>query len=267
MSGGFPLFPELCNCEDIGTQLSTTFGTPTTNGHGVMGSWTQLVAATAADAVAFDLSLIPPNNASTICAWDIGIGPAGSEQVIAGGFVSTSNTGGSNASFYQMPIAIPAGTRIAVRSDGNSSTDQAWCNLRLYEGDMGTPSCAGADAIGFNASTVSGVTVTGGAGAGVKGAYTQIAASTTRDYVGFVLNAMNASAADKYAIDIAIGPSGSEQVIISNLILHVTSASSMNRIAGPFFVPIPEGSRIAVRIADMSAGSETIDCILHGLYK
>jgi hypothetical protein len=115
MSGGFQTIPELANAHDIGTSL-TTMGTETTNGLNTPGAWAQLIAATPYDCVGFDISLFPSLTSSTSVAWDIGIGPSGSEHVIADKLVCSSDLEGSNILVYSMPIAIPAGTHVAVRS-------------------------------------------------------------------------------------------------------------------------------------------------------
>jgi len=268
MSGGYPLGPALCNGTDIGTSL-TNIGTQTTNGLNAFGSWVQLTASSPIDVCWIDVSLFPTNNSSTRVAWQIGVGAAGSEKVIIDSMVDGSNTGSSDAGFYSFPISIPAGTRIAVRSAGSAAADAGnFCNVRLYDGDFFQEGAAGVDALGFVAASTTGTTVTAGTPTGTKGSYAQIVASTSRDYFGFFLANLNASSTtDKVLFDIAIGAAGSEQIIVPNLGLHPGGAGSRFTLAGPFFIPVPAGSRIAMRADSGVLAGTTSDNIIYGLYQ
>jgi hypothetical protein len=182
--------------------------------------------------------------------------------------ISTSAANASNASVYRLPIAIPAGTRIAIRSSGNKAADATnAAATRLYDSGFGAEGCAGADAIGFTATTTTGTTITAGSAAGVYGAYTQIIAATARDYVGFVIDFLNGSDIDWHLATIAIGPWGSEIPIIPNIGFYCSPLNYSNTVLGPFYIPIPAGTRIAARLDDWYGGNEQVDIILHGLYK
>jgi len=267
MSGGFLIAPELCNGSDVGTSL-TNMGTQTTNGLNSFGSWAQLTASSPIDACWMDVSLFPTQNSSTRVGWQIGIGAAGSEIVLVDSLVDGSNTGKSDAAFYSFPISIPAGTRIAARSSGNAAADAGnFINLRLYDGGFFQEGAAGVDALGYVAGSTTGTTVTSGATAGTKGAYSQIIASTAKDYFGFLLVNLNASAADWGLVDIAIGAAGSEQIIVPNLGMRFGQLNNMARVTGPFFTQIPAGSRVAMRSDAAGTISLTSDNILYGLYK
>ena len=96
------------------------------------GAWTQLASATSADHRALLLALgNQANTVRTAGSWlvDIGIGAAGSEQTIVSNLFirgDSSNDCVSTAMTLPLPIAIPAGTRLAVRaqSDITNATDR-----------------------------------------------------------------------------------------------------------------------------------------------
>ena len=92
------------------------------------GSWAELAAATA---LAGDLLIVQPGACSAAADYlvDIGIGAAGSEQTIVSNLFirgDSSNDCVSTAMTLPLPIAIPAGTRLAVRaqSDITNATDR-----------------------------------------------------------------------------------------------------------------------------------------------
>lgn len=266
MSGGFPMLPQLCNGSDIGSDL-TNFGTSMTTGAiGVWGSWAALTASSPIDACWIDLSLFPTRSSANLCAFQLGVGPAGSEIVIADGMVSCSNTSESDLSLFSFPISIPAGSRIAVRASASFAAQPCFANARLYDGSFEIEGCAGVDALGFVLANTTGTTMTGSLTAGAKGSYSQIIAATARDYVGFVVGLTNGSSTNWAYIDIAIGAAGQEQALVPNLGVRPSNASSRATIAGPFFIPIPAGSRVAVRMDDFGGGSNQ-DVVIYGIYK
>jgi hypothetical protein len=97
------------------------------------------------------------------------------------------------------------------------------------------------------------VTVTADVTAHVKGAWTEIIASSSADAdcVDLAIQAIGASSVDTGTlVDVGIGGSGSEVAIISNIAVGsfatVANAPFANKIRIPVFVPA--GSRISVRI-------------------
>ena len=67
----------------------------------------------------------------------------------------------------------------------------------------------------------SGSTIDAGGTANTKGSYTQMVASTSRDYcaLAWCMDSLNVTPANtaNFLVDVAIGGAGSEQVIVSNL--------------------------------------------------
>lgn len=85
------------------------------------GAWTQLTASSAALA-GFALAFgTQANTTRTRCTWliDIGIGGAGSEQVLLADLLLSTDTSSDNmapGATPFLPLSIPAGTRIAARA-------------------------------------------------------------------------------------------------------------------------------------------------------
>lgn len=82
-----------------------------------------------------------------------------------------------------------------------------------------------------------------------KGAYAQLIASTTIDAHGFLLYLANnsSSAARSWLVDLAIGASSSEQVIVPNLLVDSAAASGNPHAALWIPIPIPAGTRLSAR--------------------
>ena len=91
-----------------------------------------------------------------------------------------------------------------------------------------------------NLSTSKGQIITSGNNA--KGGYTQMVAATTQRARWIVITSPHDQGAVLWAIDIAIGGAGSEQIIVPDLLI---TASDLNLYSFP--CTIKAGSRIAVR--------------------
>lgn len=96
---------------------------------------------------------------------------------------------------------------------------------------------------GENTATTRGATVTAGGSAHTKGSYTQLVASSPFDAQGFLLNVYNNTRA-YYLLDVAVGAATSEQVILPNF-FHSFDFYQPSAVYFP--IPIPAGSRVAVR--------------------
>lgn len=117
-----------------------------------------------------------------------------------------------------------------------------------------------------HATVANGTTVTASASTNTKGSYAELSASTGIDADGFYLYVLSGSLAADYLIDIAIGGSGSEVDILSNLLC--SSPSNSNEAPYEIYVPLPiaAGSRIACRCqsSDSNAGLTVSGVIAKG---
>lgn len=189
---------------------------------------------------------------------DIGVGGAGSEQVVVPNIMASEGLSGTHANkALYIPVSIPAGSRVALRSQSSQISGFMTCKCQFladeYIGvqpperwiDWGT-NLAGSNGTSFT---------TGNA---TKGAWTQLVAASDFTTKWLMIEIEENTAPVDIAIDIGVGAAAAEQVIIPNL--HFT-AENLGLTFGPFPFTIPGGSRISVR--GQAAGGTCL-AILHG---
>jgi hypothetical protein len=107
------------------------------------------------------------------------------------------------------------------------------------------------------ASTDYGVTVTASATPHAKGTWRELVASTAFDAAGFLfMGARNSTAGDNFLVDLGIGASGSERVLVGDILV---GCGGGGRDFSQFYcpIPIPAASRLSARI-QCSAASKTL---------
>jgi len=276
MPGGFPVGLDVCNSFVASGDLGT--GTISAN---TKTGFQQLIASTTYDSAFAFIGLLSWYGTATYASSlvDIAIGAAGSEQVILPNLISQygyATGGGFTFTHYSLPLSIPAGTRIAGRyqttGTGTFNTNlETYAWLILVDGAYTQmEGCSGADALSANTGTSLSTSCFPSSTANTKGSYTQMIASTSRDYIGLMLatdshNAMSAAA--PYLLDIAIGASGSEQIIIPNAGCAYSSANYETAQSPGFFsIAIPSGTRIAARCQCGIASGNQLGVGLYGVY-
>jgi hypothetical protein len=142
MPGGFPMLGSLANGTSINVDLSSLVS-PTAitapSNPNTKGSYSQLVASTAFDTVAILLTcnFAFVTGAGCRISADLAIGGAGSEQIIAADlFFSVPNdatSAGTVATLF-LPLQIPAGTRVAMRYQSNTTSAQLLVSATLFDG-------------------------------------------------------------------------------------------------------------------------------------
>lgn len=244
------------------TVTSTSSSTPFT-----AGAWWQITASLPA---ACDGVVVFPTGATNIAGSDtstvleIGTGASGSETVWA-----TVAVGFNSSPF---PLTVPghlaAGTRVAVRTRSavpSFAVGAYYSFTAAKDLSPGSPVTWGGASI---ATTARGVGLTVPGSLNTKGAWTEIVASTSVAVSQLALYAQcagnNTMPSGSLLIDIGVGASGSESVVIPDL-AYATSTSEWLLARGPqaYGVDIPAGSRIAARYA-RSASNATVDLILVG---
>jgi hypothetical protein len=263
------LSPEWCNGNSVG--VSSSSGTALTGGaNNVKGSYTQITASAPSDVRAIAVSLQETTNSTTHCFVDIAVGASGSEKVIISNLMVEGSTNGSTGTDYLLPVNVPAGTRISARAqNGSAVADGPAVNLTLFDGGFLSEGFAGVDDIGSVTATTFGSLLTASATVNTKGAYTQLVASTAVDYDGFWFRPSapsSGTAAQQNLLDIAIGGSGSEIVIVPNIQINCVTKPAFPMFFGPLWIPIPAGTRLSARIQS-ATGSATAGLQLYGIYK
>lgn len=274
MSGGFGHGQNLTFALDFGALTGVTIAPSATIN--TVGSWVSLGSLNGGCA-AFKLSVIYQNNAQAdyACQVDIGVGASGSQVALITNInMSVQPAGLGQCGIFQrlVPVSLPPNTQIWARSAVNIASFTGTVKVWLTPFDNGFPyvgECTGVDTIG-SIGPGRGTVITAGTNlSGVKGSYTALntTAGTLRDLVGFWLCfdlAHNASNESGDLIDIAIGASGSQKIILPDLLIYqgaVESPSDFDFVP----IPIPAGSQIWARAANV-APATTFGITLYGCY-
>lgn len=231
-----------------GTTIRT--GSPAHN----KGGYALLTPSTPFDA---DLIGIHIGAGDTICKTlvDIALAPqGGTETVIFHNLMADIATASYRSYSYLFPTPIPARSKISARIQSNSSVSSF--NVAGFIAGSGfadNPHLGTVKTYGIITATSSGTEVDPGATANVKGSWTPIATSTTSPikqlWIVFSGQANDLRTSCAWLVDIAIGASGNEQIIIPNIPVDVADTGDIinPRVTGPFNYSIPTGSRISVR--------------------
>lgn len=209
---------------------------------------------------------------------DIATGAAGAETVIIPNLVYPGLSNIMGPGIVELPVSIPAGTRLSARCDCSRNTAiERLLSVTLI--GMQEPPASGAilsgkhypqDAtnnyITYPVATVTGsnVPITPSASANVKGAFVEITPTTP-----FACNSIRVGLSGSvnntqtWLLDIALGAAGAETVIISNLMSdQFTTGSSIGNMGWhEILVAIPAGSRISAR-CQCSTGSRVLGIYL-----
>lgn len=262
MAGGWPIGGEVCNGTDLGTSLSSGYGTvvSASASANTKGAWVEISASTPHDCTFCVIGFGFSSGGIYAFATDIGIGPSGSEVPIMQNLISLipGTSTGAQGTAYAFPVEIPTGTRIAARTQCGTGGVAITTQATIFDGGfVGSEGFSQVDTYGFNSAATNGTQVDPGSTANTKGSYSQITAATTYDLAGFMVafDTLNQSANYTNGIynlvDIAIGPAGSEVVIYPNIQMVMTkvtaSYDTAPRVTCYIPVAIPGGTRIAVR--------------------
>lgn len=227
--------------------------TATSGSAGVKGAYTQVVASTPYDSSRLYLLFANATAAQLFFLVDVATGPAASETVVVAN-VSVAVTGTTPVIGQWVPIDvdIPAGTRLAVRSQSVSATVGVTLSVMLESRPLA--SIANPVTYGADTSSSTGTNVDPGAVSSTKGSYVQFSASTSAriDAVAlcFTITAQSQPIANYQAwnVDLATGAGGSETVVIGNVRVDCSQTTDVIQpalIRLP--VSIPAGTRLAVR--------------------
>ena len=236
------------------------------------GNWVQVVAATAFDAYGFMLTF-GYSAGNALYLTDIAIGAEGSEQVIIPdiAFHATTSCNFSACSYF-FPIYIPKGSRISARCQSTTGGNYVRTLIHLLSGGFKQASPLNiVDCYGLAGSS-RGTTVDAGTSANTKGAYAEVVASATRKIEGLVVAFGNGNdatrASGEWLVDIAIGAAGSEQIIVPDL--HISLSTAEAKIfpqTYPFLpIVIPAGTRIAARAqSTLTTTDRYFDIFVYGV--
>jgi hypothetical protein len=236
---------------------------------GTKGSYTQLIASTAADAYCLWLWArgVSASAGDGRCLIDIAVGPSGSERIV----LPDLNFGAAPATASMerqmgIPIYVPKGSRIAARCQRDTASGTVTIGWMLDEQPVwpGTVGQIGTS-YGVNATNTRGVVITTGSGA--FGTWQQVVASTTSPHgwwwPGIDVGGDTTQSAVACIVQLGVGASGSEQVI-GTWHFRATAAEELGGPHRPLPVyhPLPAGVRLAVRASN---GSNSLGVVVHAL--
>lgn len=224
-----------------------------------MGSWVEIVASTAEEYSGLVLIAYSTSASSTDSSrlLDVGIGPAASEVAIATSIdIGWQASSASVSSEIDLPVRIPKGSRIALRSQGAMSASSKNISLTAVlksRSGLQTPSVL--VPLGVNTGTSSGVTLTAPSSANTKSAWTEIVSSTPQAFraiiaqFGLPSGTTAQPSSQHIQADVAVGASGSEVVISGNQWMYSTTSENLQgqQRYRTVFTRVPAGSRIAAR--------------------
>lgn len=260
---------------DLTISTGTAANVTVTNGAAnTKGSWTQVVAATTDEWHGFYVQMTTTGVSATNTARlvDIGIGAAGSEVVVVAD-MSMGHYSVPHAVF--IPLLIPKGVRVAVRSAGVIASDGKSVAIHGIAGVGACPPwiyrrCT---TYGTDSANSRGTAVNLPATANTDGAWTQLVASTTYDHRAFMITVGlgrggTTVTACNAAFRIGVGGSGSE-VDLTNYAWQYVSGTSENYDPGR--VPrwtaqqhsVPAGSRLSVAAKGNTASFAQWDVSIH----
>lgn len=236
------------------------------------GAYTEYVTSTSFDAIGFFISNgSSGGNVDTL--HDVAIGAAGSEQIIVPDILISGSNEGVAGNFVYFPIAIPGGTRIALRRQASTAAT-ALNVVVILVGAGALPAQRLQRAVNYGAAAADsgGVSIDPGGVANTKGSWVQIAASTSADIkwlvvcIGNQLNTVRTGAT--WLLDLAIGAAAAEQLVVPdiNLVAQASSDFMNPRLLG-LPVSIPAGTRLAARASctTTDATDRLFDLVLIGV--
>lgn len=227
------------------------------------GSYVEAVASTSEPVVGVWVqsgAVGTTSGTDTATLLDIAIGGAGAEVVVVANLQIGFDLGTFSSGYY-LPIALPGGVRIAMRSQSAVASKSIGVRLAPVYGQSasGVASFGSCVTYGANTATSKGVTFT--VGAGSEGSWAEIVAATSRPIRALAFcpahDATAITARETY-YDIGVGASGSEVVVIPNLYASLTSSEGFwSALLGvvPLGLTIPEGARLAVRASAAGANN------------
>jgi len=270
-------------CATVGTSFETA-GLDAANSDGLAlltatttntkSGWTQLIASTKFNAIG--VMPVWTKCWSNLVGWylaDLGIGGAGSENVILPNIISKGRQGGAGQAGAFIPLHIPRGTRLSMRAQALSAGTARSYNFQilLVSGELlGGAPLQKAYTYGAETADSTGVQLDGGASGNTKGVWAELTAASSAPCRWMMVQLQTSTnggvAADTtFLVDIGVGAASSEIVVVPDLPVTIDSSGGGVNFSNPWYslpVELPAGVRIAARCASSvtSSTDRVIDC-------
>jgi hypothetical protein len=266
--------------ETHGEGSSTVYGTQISGSAfaNVKGAWAQL-GTMAAKSGSFLLSMRDANNGQPnpfSGLLDIGIDPAGGTSYTV--VVPNIYFGPVRGPIFDTwwPVPIPAGATVAARLQGSTASPSiVRVRVTIYPTAYGwatPPRLQHAADYGTVTGSSTGTQIDPGGTANTKGSWVQLIASTTYPtrWLGLISHMENSNVqVSNFKLDIGVGGSGSEVVIVADKLAEGSSLSDTILPANLYrsWLSVPQGSRLAVRAqcSITDATDRLFKCALYGV--
>lgn len=251
----------------VGAQVASTGATVVSisdiGDSGTPGAWTELFAATTADAHWLSLAWSTTGTTTVAAAVlaDIAIGAAAAEVAIissmaAGGVLAT--TGFTKA---LLPIFVPTGSRLSMRlSAAGVHPETSLVMAQLFGASPLTPHRRSPRQLVAIGANVAGLT--GDCQISSNNTYVQITAATTQPFQGLVMSHCGNDAATLAAdqtITLGVGASGGEVTLAEDSHLTGSTEQYTPRLGFPtIFRHIPTGVRLAAKSTAGTSNTWTV---------
>jgi hypothetical protein len=258
------------NADIVNYQTSATTVTADASTH-TKGAWAEVIASSSADAsmVVVTASSIGSSGAETSCLVDLGFGAAGSETVKVenmgfGGAWTSSGISGQWGIVACIPLQVPSGTRISLRSQSAVASDTGLFRVTLVDSGTYSLSPTAVDTLVADTATSRNLVMSGS-----SGTYVEAVASTSQAYKAIAMfpnlcgNPANA-AHNQFVV--AVGAAGSEVDFgdVAAISFATELIGSLPPYLGVFGRDIPAGSRISVK-HDVTSNASTYGVTLIGI--
>jgi hypothetical protein len=257
----------------VNAAASTGVTTTASGSANTKGAWAQLISATAYDSQWLMIGVGELSGSLASYLLDIGIGGAGSEVVLIPDlavyvYIATVTV----VRYVCVPVAIPAGTRVAARIQASTGGVTANVSLHLIAcGIDAPPGLHRVEACGALTAASTGTQLADPGGtANTDGAWTQLIAATGFDYRHMIILASNGgsySSAPSHLLDIAVGGSGAEVEVVGDVWIVGPQQIKQSPAALSLPTRIEAGSRIAARhrCSSVTSGDRRLTVAVYGV--
>lgn len=248
--------PKGARAETNGVDTSDSGGTAATADASAdtKGSFVELAASTSFDYEGVLLSVgkaIPTNRMYLL---DLAVGAAGSEVVFVPNVSIGQNRSSTFVTTVGVPVHVASGSRISCRVQCNVGGEAIDVSIVGWAGGFNAdPGASRTIPIGVSTADSKGTVLDAGATINTKGSYAELSSSISDDISGFYIcigaNENSALVLATCLIDLAIGASGSEEIILSDIrVGEDNNSDNFSPTISPFWrFNIPSGTRISAR--------------------
>ena len=253
------------NVVDSNPTMTGVVVTASATPHAV-GAWTELIASTSGPVDWLQIHAVGTFTSATDTSSlvDIGIGPAGSETIIASslpsGFREPLSAAGLIPTPAMFPVTIPKGTRISCRAQALIASDTVTVYTETYFQGLRCGSVV--DTYGANTASSRGTNMP------TSNTYVELTAATTQPYQALVvlpaMGGSNSTAGASVTYTLGAGPAAAETTLLTVGVRSSIgeSVTMESRPVAIYSGHVPAGTRLAGK---QSVGVNYRDMIVLGI--